>query len=233
MKRTLIAILLLMVWPCCLWAKRLPPPIILPVDDGVYRFVSFNDFIDPDKPTYQGGHVVCYLKATGAKVWEKHLYSARVHPIMEEDVQHVYIKKMYLDEPDRLVLQNEKNKWFVLERSTGKALRFVKFQKKEDDRAVYYTSGDRIRPIIQDGYFVEAEEGENNALKIRVCDLATGRMLWEKMIALSKKGIIGINGNKVSPFLFLRKNELRIDFGGIFSETFDVKTGKGLYSVKI
>src|SRR5580658_2036756 len=118
MKRTIHLIFLLAI-ACPGWAKRLPPPVILPVDDGVYRFVIRENAKPNRANVYRGGHVVAYLKATGEMLWEKYLYKVQMDPNVEVDVQNVFLYKMFLEKPNLLILENERHEWFALDRRTG------------------------------------------------------------------------------------------------------------------
>ena len=208
-------------------AKRLPPPVLLPVDDGVYRFVVFNEPPDHRHNPYQGGHVSAYLKATGEKIWEKYVFRIWVDPGKERDAQDVYLKKMYLDKPDLLVLQNERGDWFVLDRRTGDYLKTQKFKKLEDDPSVYYTDGTRVEPILKGDYVIQADdEVVYGHQKVRAFDMPTGKLLWEKKVPVPRNGD---NGRSPISFMVLNDNgQLEITFGDGSEYRLDVRTGKGL-----
>lgn len=215
---------ILLIWTP-IWAKRLPPPVILPVDDGAFRFVVINQLPDHRQNPYKSGHVVAYLKATGEKIWEKYLFRIWMEPTTEQDEQDVYIKKMYLDNPNRLILQNEKGAWFVLERRTGDLLKTGNFKKQDDDPSVYYMDGQRVEPIIQGDYFIEADPGISYGhQKVRAYDLPTGRLLWEKKIPSPSDG----NGGRshISFMLINSEEKLEITFENGSECHVDVKSGK-------
>src|SRR5580692_3952274 len=106
--RKLFLVLFCWVLSGSAWAKRQPPPFIPPLDDGIYRFVLRENSQPNKQNIYKGGHVQAYLKVTGEMLWEKYLYKVQLDPSVERDVQDVFIREMYLDNPNRLVLENER-----------------------------------------------------------------------------------------------------------------------------
>ena len=206
-------------------AKRLPPPVLPPVDDGAYRFVVFNDAPDHKKNPYVGGHVAAYLKATGEKIWDRYLYRIWVDPAKEKDAQDVYLKKMYLDSPNRLILQNEQGTWFVVERHTGDFLKMGKFKKLADDPSVYYSDGTRVEPILKGDYYVVADSQVTyGRQKVRAFDLPTGKLLWEKKITTPRDGSGG--RSHISFMVLNDENRLVITFDDGSEGQLDIKTGK-------
>lgn len=207
-------------------AKRLPPPTLLPVDDGVYRFVAYNEPPDHKHNPYQGGHVVAYLKATGEKIWEKYVFRIWVDSHKERDIQDVYLNKMYLDNPNLLVLQNEKGVWFVLDRRTGDYLKTQKFKKLEDDPSVYYTDGTRVEPILKGAYFIQSDnEISYGHQKVRAYDLPTGKVLWVKKVPLPRDGSGG--RSHISFMILNDSSQLEITFEDGSEYRLDVRSGKG------
>lgn len=228
-KTLLLAACWLVVSPAL--SKRLPPPMLAPVDDGAYRFVALNEPPDHRQNPYWGGHVVAYLKATGEKIWDKYLYRVWREPGGEPDAQDVYLKKMYLDSPNLLILQNEQGSWFVLERRTGDALKVGRFKKQEDDPSVYYTDGTRAEPIIKGDYYVEADSDVTYGhQKVRAFELPTGKMLWEKKIPAPWDG----NGSRthISFMILNEKNQVEITFDDGSECRIDIQTGKMLKTVE-
>ncbi|HJT25386.1 MAG TPA: hypothetical protein VJ873_12490 [bacterium] len=206
-------------------AKRLPPPVLAPVDDGAYRFVAFNDAPDYRKNPYLGGHVAAYLKATGEKIWERFLYRVWVDPAKEKDSQDVYLKKMYLDSPNRLILQNEQGTWFVVERRSGDFLKMGKFKERPDDPSVYYTDGSRVEPVLKGNYYVEANSDVTYGhQKVRAYDLPTGKLLWEKKITTPRDGSGG--RSHISFMVLNDRDELAITFDDGSESHLEIGTGK-------
>jgi outer membrane protein assembly factor BamB len=215
---------------CCLamnlaWAKRLPPPVLPPVDDGAYRFVVFNEPGDHHQNPCWEGHVAAYLKATGEKIWDKYLYRVWIDPAKSSNDQDVYLKKMYLDPPNQLILQNEQGIWFVLERHTGDFLKIGRFKKQPDDPSVYYVDGSRVEPVLKGDYYIEADSGVSYGhQKVRAYDLPTGKLLWEKKVPSPPDG----NGGRshISFMVLNDKDELEITFDDGSESRIDMRKGK-------
>jgi len=222
-----ITLLLFLLTTCPLWAKRLPPPVILPVDDGIYRFVIRENGKPNHANFYKGGHVVAYLKATGEMLWEKYLYKVEVDPKVEADVQNVFIYKMFLQKPSLLILENERHEWFALDRRTGDPVVLEDAPSKEDDPSVYYTEGDKVEPVMKEDYLFEAADNVSYGhQKVRAYDVPTGKLIWEKKIPVpkikdAKKG----EGNRIE-FLYWNKDDrLNITFWDSSECLVDPKTG--------
>ncbi len=201
------------------------------MDDGAYRFVVFNEPADRRQNPYWEGHVVAYLKATGEKIWDKYLYRIWREPGWQEDGQDVYLKKMYLDPPNRLVLENEQDTWFVIERRTGDSLKVERFKKREDDPSVYYTNGTRVEPIIKGDYYIEADSDVTYGhQKVRAYDLPTGKLLWEKKVPAPRDGSGG--RSHISFMVLNEKDQAEITFDDGSESRIDVPTGKMLKTVE-
>jgi outer membrane protein assembly factor BamB len=210
-----------------LWAKREPPPFIAPVDDGIYRFVLRENSPPNKQNIYKGGHVEGYLKVTGEKLWEKFLYKVKLDPAVERDVQDVFIDRMYLDNPNRLVLKNERGEWFVLDRRTGNPLQVEKFELKKDEKQEEDPDSSKVEPILQGNFLIEADETVSYGhQKVRAYDVPTGRLLWEKKIP-SPRGISG-GRSHISFMLLNEKGELGISFEDGSTCRVDAKSGKTL-----
>ena len=209
------------------WAKRPPVPVLPPVDDGGYRFVALNEPLDHHDNSYWGGHVVAYLKSTGDKVWEKWLYQIKVFSDLPSDLQEVYLKKMYLQNPNLLILQNEKGAWFVLEKHTGELIKGKKFKKRADDPSVYYSDGTRIEPILKGSYFIQAEDEVSfGHQKVWAYDLPTGKLLWEKKVNVPRDS--SGERSRISFMVLNDKDQVEITFDDGSEARLDVKSGKTL-----
>lgn len=212
------------------WAKRLPPPVLPPVDDGAYRFVVFTEAPDHRKNPYLGGHVAAYLKATGEKIWDRYLYRIWVDPAKEKDTQDVYLKKMYLDSPNRLILQNEQGTWFVVERRTGDFLGMGKFKELPDDPSVYYTDGTRVEPVLNGDYYIVADSDViYGHQKVRAYDLPTGKPLWERKVPAPRDGSGG--RSHISFMVLNDQSQLAITFDDGSECRLDLKTGKTVKTI--
>lgn len=205
-------------------------PVLPPVDDGGYRFVAYNEPPAHPDNSYRGGHVVAYLKSTGEKVWEKWLYRVKWFPDEPQDAQEVYLKKMYLEQPNLLILQNERGNWFVLERRTGDLLKGKTFDKKADDPSVYYQDGSRVEPLLKGNYFIQADsEVSYGHEKVRAYDVPTGRLLWEKKVPAPRDGSGG--RSHISILALDEKGKLDITFDDGSDYVVDPQTGTTLKGV--
>lgn len=212
------------------FAKRAAPVFLYPVDDGIYRFVVRENAPADKKHVYKGGHIVAYSKVTGDMVWEKYLYKVKLDPEVEEDVQDVYIQQMYLDDPNRLVVQNERGEWFVLDRRNGRILMVEKFKRRELPKKQEVNEEDlteRAGPLLQGNYLIEVAPAVTyGRQKVRAYDVPTGRLLWEKKIPSPKS----LNGGRshISLMVLNDRQELELTFEDSSRHLLDVRTGKTL-----
>ncbi len=212
-------------------AKRTPPPFIYPVDDGIYRYVVRENGLPDKKHVYKGGHVVAYLKVTGEMVWEKYLYKVKLDPEVEDDVQDIYLQQMYLDDPNRLILQNERGEWFVLDRRNGNSLMVEKFKRKELEKKEEEADEDiaeRAGPLLEGNYLVIADPTVSYGhQKVQAFDVPTGRLLWQKKVTNPKS----LNGGRshISFMVINDRHELELTFEDSSHCRLDAKTGRGIH----
>lgn len=88
-------------------AKRLPAPIIPPVVHNGVRYGVPND-----RGTV--GYVVASDVATGKRLWKKTVFRKCICPVLEHDVQWVFIKGMRLD-GEQLLIVDERGRTYVLD----------------------------------------------------------------------------------------------------------------------
>jgi hypothetical protein len=93
-------------------AKRIPAPIITPIIHEGIRYTVPND-----RGTV--AYVVAWDQATGKQLWKKTLFRKLLIPLLEPDVQWVFIKEMRLEE-SRLLLIDERNRRYSLDLKTRK-----------------------------------------------------------------------------------------------------------------
>lgn len=82
--------------PATVWAKRTGPPKVEPIDHAGFRFSVPND-------DGRRAYVVASDPATGKKAWEVTLFQTKINPALEEDVQWVFIRRLYLHQGQLLV----------------------------------------------------------------------------------------------------------------------------------
>ncbi len=223
--RLSISFLVCLMLAVPLWAKRTPPPFIPPVDDGIYRFVLRENSQPNKQNIYRGGHIEAYLKVTGQKLWEKYLYKVKLDASVEKDVQDVFIQKMYLDKLNRLVLENERGEWFVLDRRTGELVQTDQFKREGEEKDSPKDDLNKVDPVLQGDYLIEADNFVSYGhQKVRVFDVPTGKLLWEKKIPAPRSA----NGGRshISFMLLNAGDDLEISFDDSSECHVDVKTGK-------
>lgn len=226
--KKIILIFLILALSCPVWAKRLPPPLLLPLDDGIYRFVVRENAQPNKNHVYKGGHVVAYLKATGEILWDKYLYKVQMDPKVEPDVQNVFLYKMYLEKPNLLILENERHEWFALFRRTGEKVDLKDVPKNADDPSVYYTDSDRVEPLLKEDYLILAADAVSyGRQKVTAYDVPTGKMIWEKKLNIPK--IVGAKkgeGNRIEFMYFNKQDQLEITFWDSSECLLNPKTGE-------
>jgi hypothetical protein len=108
MRRLLTMLILLAVLvPSIVQAKRKPPPKIEPVVYEGVRYVSPND-------DGRRAYVQAWDTRTIKKLWEVTIFRNSINPFAEEDVQHVYIRKMSVRD-GKLILVAEDDRAYSLD----------------------------------------------------------------------------------------------------------------------
>jgi hypothetical protein len=110
-----LALACLLALPLAALAKRKPAPVIPPVVHEGVRYTVPND-----KGTV--GYVVAHEVATGKELWKRTIFRKRLFPLLEHDVQWVFMKQMQL-EGGRLILTDERGKTYSLDLKTRKVKR--------------------------------------------------------------------------------------------------------------
>jgi len=104
-KKTLILLFLLLASTSLVSAKRMPAPEVRISYDGI-------EYVAPNTPDKMG-YIEAYDVGSGEK-WEKKVYSVEIDARMEADVQWVFIKRMYVEENDVLVVVDEGDKVYKI-----------------------------------------------------------------------------------------------------------------------
>lgn len=114
--RSLVWLLIgLTLLPEAAFAKRTPAPRLPPI---VHNGVRYN--VPNDRGTV--GYVVASDFATGKQLWKRTVFRKCICPLLEQDVQWVFIKEMRL-EGERLILVDERGRTYALDLSTRKVQR--------------------------------------------------------------------------------------------------------------
>src|SRR5438132_8166883 len=103
---------MLLLWPAYAFAKRRAPKPVPPV---VWQGVEYRAPLDVDHI----GHVQAVELVSGKKLWETRVYENYTLPLLEEDVQRVFISRMQV-KGGKLLIENESGKSFKLDLETGR-----------------------------------------------------------------------------------------------------------------
>jgi hypothetical protein len=85
--RLIVVLFALVLLPCLAPAKRALPPRVEPVIHDGIRYVAPND-------NGRRGYIEVWNIQTNKKLWELTIFTNRIDPKLEEDVQWVFIKKL-------------------------------------------------------------------------------------------------------------------------------------------
>lgn len=101
----LLVILVLVATPCL--AKRVPAPKVPPMESGGIRYVAPNT-------NGRTAYVEAWDIRTGRKLWTAKVFTNRIRPRLERDVQWVYIKKLEIV-GQRLIATDERGGTHVVD----------------------------------------------------------------------------------------------------------------------
>lgn len=109
---TLIPIVALyLLWPAPAHAKRKAPTPVPPV---VWQGVEFRAPLDLEHM----GRVQSFDVLSGRKLWESKVYRVWINPLLEEDVQWVFVKRLQVENA-KLLVTNEHGKTYRVDPKTG------------------------------------------------------------------------------------------------------------------
>jgi outer membrane protein assembly factor BamB len=100
-----------LLWPASAFAKRRAPSPVPPV---VWQGVEYRAPLDVEHM----GHVQAFELSSGRKLWETEVYHVWIMPLVETDVQWVFISAMQVQD-GKLLIRNENGKSFKLDLKTG------------------------------------------------------------------------------------------------------------------
>src|SRR6478672_11147267 len=110
MTRLPVILLLMLLLPQLTSAKRLPPAKVDPVIYEGIRYVAPND-------DGRRGYIAAWNVQTNKKLWELTLFTNRIDPNLEEDVQWVFIKALNVQD-GRLMVTSESGKTYQVDVNT-------------------------------------------------------------------------------------------------------------------
>jgi outer membrane protein assembly factor BamB len=91
-------------------AKRLAPTPVPPVTIGSIKYAAPEDAM---------GYVVATNTSNGKELWRVRIYSVQINPILEKDVQDVFITSLVVS-GGTLLIENERGDKYTLNVSTRK-----------------------------------------------------------------------------------------------------------------
>jgi outer membrane protein assembly factor BamB len=104
--RLRLLLILAVLAPMGLWAKRVPPKPVSPV---VYAGVTYSVAGDGRE-----GYVVAIETSTGKELWKVKVFTVHIKGWTEEDVQWVFITDLSLDS-NALLIRDEKSRCYRLD----------------------------------------------------------------------------------------------------------------------
>ena len=110
MKRLAVILLLTLLLPQLASAKRIPPVQVDPVVYEGIRYVAPNDH-------GRRGYIEAWNVGTNKKLWKLTLFTNRIDPNLEEDVQWVFIKALNVQD-GRLMVTSEHGKTYQVDVNT-------------------------------------------------------------------------------------------------------------------
>jgi hypothetical protein len=103
------------------WAKRGAPTPVTPVVHKGVQYVA---------PNTNGleGKIEARNEETGKKLWDVVIYTVKIDPSLEQDVQWVFITGLAVQD-NTLLVTNDKNEQYILDLKTRKVEKVKKDQK--------------------------------------------------------------------------------------------------------
>jgi hypothetical protein len=102
-------------------AKRKPPKKVKPVLHNGIKYTAPNKYKQIGNA--QIGYVEAWDLESGKKLWEKNIYHVPIKPIMEADVQWIFITELSIEDGN-LVVTNEHDEKYILNLETGKVSKY-------------------------------------------------------------------------------------------------------------
>ena len=116
---SIIVAMLVLLAPAA-FAKRGEPAEVKPVVHEGIEYRAPHSTIASEKM----GVVEAWDKATDKMLWEKKVYTVKINPLMERDVQDVFITKLEID-AGKLIVTNEKDARYSIDLKTQKVREYV------------------------------------------------------------------------------------------------------------
>jgi hypothetical protein len=110
MARIILLLLAVVFMPCAASAKRAAPPEVKPVIYEGIRYIAPND-------DGRRAYIEAYDVQTNKKLWNLTVFTNRINPRLEEDVQWVFIKDMKIQD-GVLKVTSERDKTYLVDLKT-------------------------------------------------------------------------------------------------------------------
>src|ERR1044072_9850454 len=112
MTRLSLLVCIMMFLPCLAGAKRIPPALVAPVVYQGIRYVAPND-------DGRRAYIEAWDVRTNKKLWDLTLFTNRIDPKLEEDVQWGFINALNIRQ-GRLIATSEHGKNYEINLKTKK-----------------------------------------------------------------------------------------------------------------
>ncbi len=106
-----------LLWPAPAYAKRKAPDPVPPV---VWQGVEYRAPLD----VAHMGCVQAFDLSSGRKLWETKVYHVWINPLLEEDVQWVFVSGLQVQD-GKLLVRNEHGRSYILNLKTGRLEGFL------------------------------------------------------------------------------------------------------------
>jgi hypothetical protein len=110
MTRLAVVLLSTLLLPQCASAKRIEPAKVEPLIYEGIRYVAPND-------DGRRGYVEAWNVATNKKLWELTIFTNRINPNLEQDVQWIFVKSLAIHD-DGLLVTSENGKTYHVDLNT-------------------------------------------------------------------------------------------------------------------
>jgi hypothetical protein len=117
----LIFVAVALLLPSLALAKRLAPAEVEPVIHQGVRYIAPND-------DGRRGYIEAWDVQTNKKLWDLTIFTNRIDPTLEEDVQWVFIKALSIRD-GALIVTSEQDKIYSVDLKTKAVTQFTRLQE--------------------------------------------------------------------------------------------------------
>jgi hypothetical protein len=146
--RLILVLSAIVLLPCLVPAKRAAPSKVEPVIYDGTRYVAPND-------DGRRAYIEAWDVQTNRKLWDLTVFSNRIDPKLEEDVQWVFIKTLSI-EGDRLVVTSERGNTYQIDLSSRAVTQLGAASSPGPDAAVHSPDiPESVKRVIADRSFAK------------------------------------------------------------------------------